>query len=201
GLEVPCRGHSLYLILHCRRNSARADGVHIDTVDTQGGGQGLTQVYDGRLGGAVRWSKVHGLPSAYRSDIDYLAASPRPEMRDHGAHHSPHTREIAVQASVEAFLAQIQTELGLKYAGVVDQYVEPAEMRNGVRHATPDGPGVRYIKLQPDGLPAHLPQLSRRRVRSLQVAIGDDDPAACARQLHCDPQADSLGAAGHKRSA
>ena len=108
----------------------RAEAVHRDVVGPQVGGEPEVQPLGGGLGHPVGVRALVDHVDPGGRDRDQRAAAARPHVRDDGLGHQEHPGEVDVQAQLPALQRRGLDWAEPQHAGVGDQDVDAAELRN-----------------------------------------------------------------------
>ena len=114
-----------------------------------------------------------------------------PEDRQRGGDAVEHATEVDVNHRRPAGHVEVSHETDLADAGVADQHVESAELRDCPVHQTPQILGPGDVRGDSDGASAALPDLLGEFVQAVRPARAEDDRRAASGEQACGGLADA----------
>ena len=179
-------------------DQARADRVDPDAMRTEFQRRGLGEHQQRRLGGGVVAMAGRRIVAFDRGDVDdraRLAGFPR--MLDEGADKQERTGDIRRHHGVPVAFRHVGQHLHRLLAGIVDQDIDAAEMRDRLRDQIGRALARRDVGLAGDSLAAGRPDRLGDRFGGLPVAVVvADDIGAGLAEAPGDAGADAAARAG-----
>ena len=175
----------------CHRIDANAERRKLD-------GELLGEMRETRLAGAVGGSQRRGAKSRDRRDVDDCTTPMFAHQRCRSLRAYKRPAEIDGEHAIPVVLRCLQQWLEDRYAGIVDEGIEPAESLAHFRNGISNGSRVRYVAFERKGC-VRFRQRRHGCAQRLNLNIEQRDTPAIREKALCGRKADATCGTCYKR--